>query len=38
MEKLEYFRVQFNTIRNLFKDVSRRASNLYFVILDLAGI
>jgi dynein heavy chain len=38
MEKLEYFRVQFNTIRNLYKEVSKRVSNMYFVILDLAMI
>lgn len=38
MEKLEYFRVQFNTIRNLYKEVSKRVSNMYFVVLDLAMI
>jgi dynein heavy chain len=38
MEKLEYFQTQFKSIRNFYKDVSKRISNLYFVTLDLANI
>lgn len=38
MEKLEFFRNQFNNIRNFYKDVSKRVSNLYFITLDLANI
>ena len=38
MEKLEFFRNQFNNIRNFYKDVSKRISNLYFITLDLANI
>lgn len=38
MEKLEYFRTQFNQIRNFYKEVSKRVSNLYFITLDLASI
>ncbi len=38
MEKLEYFQTQFKSIRNFYKDVSKRVSNLYFVTLDLANI
>lgn len=38
MEKIEYFRMQFSAIRNLYKEVSKRASNMYFVVLDLAMI
>ena len=38
MEKLEYFRTQFNGIRNFYKEVSKRVSNLYFITLDLANI
>jgi len=38
MEKLEYFQTQFKTIRNFYKDVSKRVSNLYFITLDLANI
>lgn len=38
MEKLEFFRTQFNNIRNFYKDVSKRISNLYFITLDLANI
>lgn len=38
MEKLEFFRNQFNNIRNFYKEVSKRVSNLYFITLDLANI
>jgi dynein heavy chain, axonemal len=38
MEKLEYFQSQFKVIRNFYKDVSKRVSNLYFITLDLAGV
>lgn len=38
MEKLEYFQSQFKVIRNFYKDVSKRVSNLYFITLDLANI
>jgi dynein heavy chain, axonemal len=38
MEKLEYFQNQFKQIRNFYKDVSKRVSNLYFITLDLANI
>lgn len=38
MEKLEYFQSQFKVIRNFYKDVSKRVSNLYFITLDLANV
>ena len=36
LKKQEVFAADFENIRKNFKDVARRVSSLYFVILDLA--
>jgi dynein heavy chain len=36
--KQEHDRELFNKIRNFYKEVAKRVANLYFVVLDLAGV
>lgn len=38
LKKQEYDKEQFNHIRNFYREVAKRVSNLYFVVLDLALI